>query len=199
MEGTMAEIRLFAGNFAPKTWALCYGQTLAISTNQALFSLLGTTYGGNGVTTFQLPDFRGRIPVGTGSGQTVGMGTITSGQKAGIENVTLFENNLPAHVHQVSISGTLPLTVSKSVADKSTVIDGLSLAAPARSAGRAKTPTLGYNSQTGSISLNPASIDLSGMTLALAPVGNTIAHNNLQPALGLNYIICLQGIYPSRN
>ena len=195
----MAEIRLFAGNFAPKYWALCNGQTLAINTNQALFSLLGTTYGGNGVTTFQLPDFRSRIPVGTGSGQTVGMGTITSGQKVGTESVTLVENNLPAHFHQVSISGKLPLTVSKSIADKSTVIDGLSLAAPARSAGRAKTPTLGYNSQAGSISLNPASIDLSGMTLTLVPNGGNAVHENRQPALGLNYIICLQGIYPSRN
>ncbi|MGJ1196766.1 phage tail protein [Sphingobacterium spiritivorum] len=198
MDGTMAEIRLFAGNFAPKYWALCYGQTLAISTNQALFSLLGTTYGGNGTTTFQLPDFRGRIPVGTGGFGSAGL-TVLLGGKAGTESVTLVESNLPAHFHQVSISGKLPLTVSKSIADKSTVIDGLSLAAPARSAGRAKTPTLGYNSQTGSISLNPASIDLSGMTLTLAPVGGNTFHDNRQPALGLNYIICLQGVYPSRN
>ncbi|MGJ1433666.1 phage tail protein [Sphingobacterium spiritivorum] len=199
MEGTMAEIRLFAGNFAPKYWAFCAGQTLAISTNQALFSLLGTTYGGNGITNFQLPDFRGRIPVGTGAFGTAGL-TLPLGSKVGTENVTLLESNLPAHSHPVSISGTLPLTVSKSIADKSTVIDGLSLAAPARSAGRAKTPTLGYNSQAGSVSLNPASIDLTGMTLTLAPVGNTNnAHSNFQPALGMNYIICLQGIYPSRN
>ncbi|SUJ01334.1 Phage Tail Collar Domain [Sphingobacterium spiritivorum] len=198
MEGTIAEIRLFAGDFAPKYWTICAGQLLNISTNQALFSLIGTIYGGNGTTTFQLPDFRGRIPVGAGGAGSSGL-TAPLGLKGGAENVTLFENNLPAHLHQVSISGALPLTVSQSIADKSTVIDGLSLAAPARSAGRAKTPTLGYNSGAGTVNLNSESIDLSGMTLVLAPVGNTTAHTNLQPALGLNYIICLKGIFPSRN
>src|SRR5690242_20434903 len=97
MEGTIAEIRMFAGNFAPRGWAFCQGQILSIAQNTALFSLLGTTYGGNGQTTFGLPDFRGRTAVGTGQGP--GLPSITLGELAGEPTHTLIITEMPAHNH----------------------------------------------------------------------------------------------------
>src|SRR6476660_4017904 len=101
MEGTIAEIRLFAGNFAPRSWAFCAGQILSIAQNTALFALLGTTYGGNGQTTFALPDFRGRIAVGTGSGP--GLPIMDLGEVAGEPTHTLITTEMPAHNHTVAI------------------------------------------------------------------------------------------------
>src|SRR5215211_5950019 len=100
MEGYIAEIRLFAGNFAPRGWAFCYGQILSIAQNTALFSLLGTTYGGNGQTTFALPDFRSRVPVGAGTGP--GLANISLGEVSGHETVTLLLNQMPVHTHPVT-------------------------------------------------------------------------------------------------
>src|SRR5690349_24008377 len=99
-EPFIAEIVLFAGNFAPRGWAFCQGQILSIAQNTALFSLLGTTYGGNGQTTFALPDLRGRVPIGTGQGP--GLAPIDLGQVAGNPSVTLTVNNMPAHNHQAT-------------------------------------------------------------------------------------------------
>src|SRR6188508_367844 len=104
MEGTIAEIRLFAGNFAPRNWAFCQGQIMSISQNTALFSILGTTYGGNGQTTFALLDLRGRVPVGTGQGP--GLSDKQLGEEAGQEAVTLTVNDMPAHVHTNSAPAT---------------------------------------------------------------------------------------------
>jgi microcystin-dependent protein len=103
MDPFLGEIRIFAGNFAPRGWAFCMGQTLSISQNSALFALLGTTYGGNGQTTFALPDLRGRIPVHPGS-------SVIQGQAAGLEQVTLVANQLPPHTHPLYASGQ-PATV----------------------------------------------------------------------------------------
>ena len=100
MEGTIGEIRMFAGTFAPRTWAFCQNQILSIAQNTALFSILGTTYGGNGQTTFALPDFRGRVAVGTGTGP--GLSNIQLGQMAGTPTVTPTTNNMPAHNHAVA-------------------------------------------------------------------------------------------------
>src|SRR5215204_7495475 len=100
MEGTIAEIRMFAGTFAPRSWAFCAGQLLSISQNSALFSILGTTYGGNGQTTFALPDFRGRVAVGTGQGP--GLSNISLGEQAGVPTVTLLLQEMPMHNHTIS-------------------------------------------------------------------------------------------------
>src|SRR5690349_7266038 len=105
MEGTIAEIRMFAGNFAPRNWAFCSGQLMSIASNTALFSLLGTTYGGNGVTTFALPDLRGRQPVGTGQGP--GLTNRILGEISGTETATLLITQLPAHTHTVTNSLTI--------------------------------------------------------------------------------------------
>src|SRR5690242_20983611 len=105
MEGTIAEIRMFAGNFAPRNWAFCASQILSIAQNTALFSLLGTTYGGNGQTTFALPDFRGRTPVGWGQGP--GLSNYDLGQVGGTETSTLTVQTMPAHTH--TLTGNLAM------------------------------------------------------------------------------------------
>jgi microcystin-dependent protein len=194
MEGYMAEIRMFAANFAPKTWALCNGQFLSIAQNQALFSLLGTTFGGNGTTTFCLPDFRGKIPVGTGSSN---FGTTTvMGNVAGSEVVTLLVNNLPAHNHPTSIAGDIAVKVKNAIANQSTPSSSSYLAIPARSAGRAKTKVKGFGTTVGAVTLHPHSVLATADT---QNAGGNQPHSNMQPSLGINYIICLYGIFPSRN
>jgi microcystin-dependent protein len=105
MEGTIGEIRMFAGNFNPRTWAFCQAQLLPIAQNTALFSILGTTYGGNGQTTFGLPDFRGRVAVGTGQGP--GLPNVQLGEMAGTTTVTLLSTNMPAHNH--AVTGTVTM------------------------------------------------------------------------------------------
>jgi microcystin-dependent protein len=104
MEGMIGEVRMFAGNFAPRNWALCEGQLLPISENTALFSILGTTYGGDGRTTFALPDLRGRVPIQHGQGQ--GLSAYNLGQKGGHEEITLTNLNMPSHNHQATIPAT---------------------------------------------------------------------------------------------
>lgn len=170
MEGYLAQIILFGANFAPRNWANCEGQLLAISQNTALFSLLGTIYGGDGRTTFALPDLRGRVPVGLGNGP--GLFTYQQGQKTGSELNTLTISQLPSHNHSVSL--------------------------PAKEEADAEVPT-------GNV-IAGAGFDGFGTTsdtnMAALPVGNTggnLPINNIQPVLGMRYIICLQGIFPSRN
>ena len=117
MEGTIGEIRGFGGNFAPRAWAFCNGQLLSIAQNQALFSILGTTYGGDGRTTFGLPDLRGRMPIGAGTGP--GLSTRKLGARSGTDTVTLTRNQIPSHTHTVtnSLSGVAQLAVTSEDGD----------------------------------------------------------------------------------
>ena len=180
MEGTIAEIRMFAGNFAPRNWALCNGQILSIAQNTALFSILGTTYGGNGQTTFALPDFRGRVAVGTGQGP--GLPSITLGQVAGEPTHTLITQEIPSHNHTVGAS-TSDANIGNP--NQNTLAVG-----QVTIGGSANGVSL-YKSQTApNVTLNPQT---GGLT------GGGQPHNNMQPYLGINYIICLEGIFPSRN
>ncbi len=175
MEGTIAEIRMFAGNFAPRNWAFCNGQTLSISQNTALFSLLGTTYGGNGQTTFALPDLRGRVPVGSGNGP--GLPSVFLGEVSGVATVTLGLANLPSHNHSMQVNNN---------------ITGMS----ATAAGNY------LNSKTESGESVAESGLSSGVLLNPATIGNAGGgqpYENRQPYLGMNYIICMFGIFPSRN
>lgn len=110
MDGYIGEIRLWSANFAPRNWAFCHGQLISISQNTALFSILGTTYGGNGQTTFALPDLRGRVGVGTGQGP--GLTYRTLGEQAGIENVTLLANQIPNHTHPIVKTTTTGTDIS---------------------------------------------------------------------------------------
>lgn len=167
----IGEIRAVGFNFAPKNWAMCNGQILAIAQNQALFSILGTTYGGNGTTTFALPDLRGRTPIHFGTDPQAG--TYTLGQKAGAETVTLQTNEMPAHNHLVKANAT---------ANNEVATNNFPAGPP--------SGNNVYGPQSGAATMDPA----------LVPnAGGSQPHSNLQPYLTINYIICLVGIFPSRN
>lgn len=176
MDPTMATIVMFAADFAPKDWAFCHGQLLSIAQNQALFSLLGTTYGGNGVTTFGLPDLRGRTPRGVGTG--AGLPTIDLGEIGGINNVTITPNQMPFHTH----TGTLTVGATSSNANTEEPVSAI----PAAGTNYFRPDGTGIGS-------------LGGVTATVSPVGNNIPFNIQQPYLGIHFIICLYGIYPSRN
>ncbi len=180
MDEFIGIIKIFGGNFAPNGWALCNGQLLSISQNTALFSILGTTYGGDGRTTFGLPDLRGRTAVGMGAGP--GLPVINQGDLSGEANHTLVSNEMPMHTHAAS--------VSSADSSQTAATAGASIATPGSLSGRTFTATNGFNTSTPNIALNPTSI---------AQTGGSQPHNNMQPYLGVNYIICLQGIFPSRS
>jgi microcystin-dependent protein len=189
MDTFLASIMLWPCNFNPNGWAFCAGQLLSISQNAALFSLLGTTYGGNGSSTFGLPDFRGRIPVGAGQGP--GLATYTLGEMSGTESVNLLLNQIPAHLHPVALS----VTVSASNAQATTSIPAAnnSLAAPYDVSNA--NPIAGYNTTAPNTPLNIGGGAVNGNT-GLA--GGNLPHSNLQPFTVVNYIIALVGIFPSR-
>jgi microcystin-dependent protein len=178
MEGYIGQVILFAGNFAPRGWAFCQGQLLSIQTNTALFSILGTTYGGNGQTNFALPDLRGRVAVGQGQGP--GLSNWVLGESTGVENVSLVVTEMPAHSHLVQVSA--------GAADTGTASNNYLANANAQF-GADPIPVNTYNGGTGA-------------TLAvntIGPAGGSQPHENIQPSLCINYIICLEGIFPSRN
>lgn len=175
----MSEIRLFAPDWAPRSWAVCSGQILAINTNQALFSLLGTTYGGNGIQTFALPDFRGRAPMGTG--QAIGVNSFPLGMVSGSNNVTLLSTNLPPHTHTATGSYSI-----------SAYSDGGDKGSPAGNTLAALSGL--YTNQAADVALSPVTAVITSQA-----AGNNQQISVQQPYLGLNYIICLQGIFPSRN
>ena len=180
MDGVLAVVTCFAGNFAPRGWALCNGQILAINTNQALFSLLGTTYGGNGQTTFALPDLRNRVPIGTGQGP--GLGNYTLGQAAGSSSVTLLTNNLPAHVHTGNVNVSIQCDANPGTEANP---DGMYPAGVSQAYGTTATPNIAMLAPAYSVTIQPA--------------GGNQPIPTMPPYLGMNYIICLQGIFPSRN
>lgn len=171
---------MFAGNFAPKSWALCQGQTLAINTNQALFALLGTVYGGDGRTTFMLPNFMGRVPVGTGTSSV--LQSFNLGEVSGSASVTCLTTNMPMHTHT---------PVSETIALK-TVSDGGDSASPTNNTLAAISGL--YSNQPADTTLKPAATAVN-----LTITGGSQPINIQQPYLGMNYIICLYGIFPSRS
>ncbi len=170
-EPFIAEIRIFAGNFAPRSWAFCNGQLLPISQNTALFSLIGTTYGGDGRTTTALPNLKGRAPMHPGRGP--GLTSRRLGQRGGVETVNLSEAQMPNHTHSPMSQPT-----------------------PGNRPGPQGTT---YARAIGAAPYGPANnlVDLSDQ--ALAPTGGSQPHNNMQPFLVMNFIIALQGLYPSRS
>jgi microcystin-dependent protein len=174
----LGDVRMFGGNFAPIQWAFCAAGLLSIAQNTALYSLLGTTFGGDGVSTFALPDMRGRIPIGQGQGP--GLSNYVVGQMAGSEQVTLFLSNLPGHNHS--------LNATQQAANTSTIGSTVLLGTATTSSG---TPHL-YAPLSGN---TPAPLASAAVSMS----GNSQAHNNMMPTLTLNFVIALQGIYPSRN
>ncbi len=169
-EPFVGEIRMFAGNFSPRGWAFCDGQLLAVSQNEALFSLLGTLYGGDGRTTFGLPDLRGRIPIHAGSGP--GLSARKLGTKGGLEKVTLTEQQIPAHNHIQQGTSS----------DATSASPGNGLAA--------KSQSVAYSDFTSPVPMRSDS---------LASSGGSQSHDNNMPFLVIHFIIALFGIYPSRH
>jgi microcystin-dependent protein len=181
MDEYIGVIKIFGGNFAPHGWALCDGRIMSIAQNQALFSVIGTMYGGDGQTTFGLPDLRGRTAVGMGQGH--GLPNVDLGELAGEVNHTLIANEIPMHNHL--------LAVSSGNANEAAATSGASIAAPGELYSTGDfSPTLGYNSSKPDTVLNPVSVGIAG---------GSQPHNNMQPYLGVNYIICLEGLYPTRS
>jgi microcystin-dependent protein len=164
-EPFLSEIKIVSFNFPPKGWALCNGQLLPINQNQALFALLGTTYGGNGQTNFALPNLRGQVPIHMGNGHTLG-------ERAGSTSVTVNIQQLPTHTHAMMGSST----AGDSPSPTNTVL--------------ASTAALIYAAPANLTTLNPINV---------SSVGGSQAHNNMMPYLVLNFIIALQGIFPSQN
>ncbi|QZT38655.1 tail fiber protein [Halosquirtibacter xylanolyticus] len=175
MEPFIGQIMLWAGNFAPRGWAFCYGQLLPISSNTALFSLLGTTYGGDGRTTFALPDLRGRVAVGAGTGP--GLSTRVLGRGIGYETTSLSVANMPNHTHIAYLKGCSDNANTNDV-------EGAALA----SGGRDHE----YLIHTPDKTMHAGSVTVSNE-------GGNIPFNNVQPSLPLSYVIALQGIFPSRS
>jgi microcystin-dependent protein len=172
-EPFIGEIRMFGGNFAPAGWAFCQGQLMAISENDALFTLIGTTYGGDGQETFGMPDLQGRIPIHSGTGSD-GI-TYQLGEKTGVETVTLTVQQTPTHTH--------PLLGSTSTASSTDTAGNVG----ARVTVAAVFP---YGTDAPLQPLSPQ---------AVAPVGGSQPHDNLQPYLCISFIISLFGVFPSQN
>lgn len=191
MNPFLAQIVMFAGNFAPRGWALCDGQLLPISSNQALFSLIGTIYGGDGRTTFALPDLRSRSPIHSGRGP--GLSDIKLGQRGGIETVTLTVLNLPNHFHNAS---TLKGTIGTNEEDGDSEDPTGRVLGPVQVAASSAVTVTPYNSEPVDSSMAVGSVSISGNT---GPAGNNQAFNIRNPFLGINYIIALQGTFPSRS
>lgn len=169
MEGIVGEIRLWANTFPPVSWLFCEGQMLPIAEYQTLFVVIGTTYGGDGVSTFQLPDLRGRVAIGAGAGP--GLTPRALGERLGAATVTLTTAQMPAHAHAVP-AGSDPANVAAPVG-----------AHPAAS--ETVTP---YGSAANAL--------MAGT--AVGPVGEGQPHDNMQPYLAVRYVICLEGLFPSR-
>jgi microcystin-dependent protein len=180
MEGVIGVVTMVAYDFAPKNWAYCNGQLLAIAQNQALFSILGTTYGGNGVQTFALPDLRGRIPAGVGQGP--GLSNYTLGEVGGTETVTLNVNNLPPHVH----TGAVTITPK-----------GGSIGDNGDPSGFSPGPIPTGYIATGTPGNNMAAPVYSNTVIGIT--GSSQPVPILTPYLTVNYVVCLYGIFPSRN
>jgi len=164
-EPFLSEIKIVSFNFPPKGWALCNGQFLPINQNQALFALLGTTYGGNGQTTFALPNLRGRVPIHMGNGYTLG-------EAAGSTSVTVNIQQLPTHLHGLQGSSNSSSTTADPTNAFFAPVNG------------------GYADPANLVTLSPQSV---------TSVGGSQPHNNMMPYLTLNFIIALQGIFPSQN
>jgi microcystin-dependent protein len=177
----LGQITIFAGNFAPRNWAFCDGQLLSINQNQALFAILGTTYGGDGRTTFGLPDLRGRVAIGKGQG--AGLSSYPLGSRGGQERVTLVETQIPSHDHTaasvanaVMPAGNSNDAVNNFWADDAGVSSGTYHTGPAN-----------------------AEMNASAISTTVNNAGGGQNHENRQPYLAMNYIIALQGLFPSRN
>lgn len=182
MESYIGQIMLFAGPFEPQGWAYCNGQSLRITQNAALYSLLGTSFGGDGVSTFNLPDLRGRVPVHSGASQGPGQPSYSLGQKGGSTSVNLTTAQLPSHSHNLAGDASNGTASSPSGGNLAQTSDG------------ARDPAI-TNTYTTGTPANPVTLNTS----AISSTGGGQPVNTMPPYTALNYIICLQGIFPTRS
>ena len=205
-EAMLGEVKIFAGNFAPRGWAFCAGQLLPISQNQALFSILGTTYGGDGRTTFALPDLRGRVAISSGRGP--GLSERRLGARGGSETNVLNQQQLPSHTHAAIVTG-ITATGEATVSIPASAEIG-NTAEPSNSVISATPEVIKNNNEINAYSTEPADaalkpftapvvITTASGTVTVAPTGNSLPVTNLQPFTTVNYIIALQGVFPSRS
>jgi len=176
----IGEIRMFGGSFAPAGWAFCAGQTMPISENDALFTLIGTTYGGDGQETFGLPDLQGRLPVHAGQGPGLSQ-NYQLGQTGGVESVTLSTNQIPGHNHPIIASGN---PADANIPTNNTILANMG------PSGIAQVPCYKAFDNTAQIVMNANSV---------TPAGGSQPHDNFQPTLCISYIISLFGVFPSQN
>jgi len=182
MDGVLGYTTLFAGNFAPYKWAFCQGQIIPIQQNTALFSILGTTYGGNGTSNFQLPNLQGCAVIGAGQG--AGLSSYTLGENGGSESVSILSNQIPLHTHPVSYT-----IIQDSTTATTTVAATTNNAYGADNSGVVQPPYI----DTTNVSLKPFA---GNLTMQNTGIGSPIA--TLNPYMALNYIICLSGAFPPR-
>lgn len=186
MEPFIGQIMLFAGNFAPRNWAFCDGRLLPIAQYSALYSLLGTTYGGDGRTSFGLPDLRGRIPIGTGNGP--GLIPRELGAKGGFERVPLTSSQMPSHSHGASLTASgCMMCDTGSGSEKSPKGNSL-----------ANSQLDFYSEEAPTSEMNESSVKVTG-SVEIGQTGQNEPHENMQPYQAINYCIALEGIYPSRS
>ena len=213
-EPMLGQIVLFGGNFAPKDWAYCTESLIPISENQALYAVMGTTWGGDGRVNFALPDYRGRVPIGLGDGP--GLTTVYQGRKTGLENITLDVSNLPSHTHSATFTGTGgggggsstctgTLNVATNGTDAASASTGSHL-----SAGPIKAGNFGVGNlyKTGASSFESLSVDVSctggggGITGGVVSIDQTGGNQYFpisQPSIGSLFLIAMQGLFPARN
>lgn len=205
MDEYMAIIKLFAGNFAPRTFMFCQGQILSLSQNTALFAIIGTTYGGNGQTTFALPNLGGRTPVGTGQAPGVNH-NYQLGEVAGVESVTLLSTNLPAHFHTQALTSTSNSsqagTAIAAAGDAITPLNNYLALSPKIGSGPNATQLKTYATAAAG---TPVSLGGGAITTDTTTSGNTAVAGGsqpvsiMQPYVAINYVITTEGVFPSRN
>lgn len=181
MDEFVGIVKIFCGTFAPQGWVFCNGALLEIAQYEVLYSLIGTTYGGDGVTTFGVPDLRSRIAVGGGQGAAPATQTIGLGELGGEEQHTLKMAEMPAHSHTV--------LVSAANSTQNTAVGNATMATPGSTASGSFVAINGYNNTAPDIALNSATVTAAGSSLP---------HNNMQPFLAVNYVICTDGLWPPR-
>lgn len=196
----LGEIRMVGFNYAPYGWALCQGQTMGVSQNTALFSLLGTSFGGNGQTTFQLPDLRSRTPVGMGQG--LGLSDIVLGEQDGTESVQLTTANMPQHTHAAMVSGGGAVTGS--IAIPATTTTGSQSAVPSSTSVFGPISVTNhqgdlYSTSAANTTLAPFNVSLQDAAPAVenSMTGGSLPFSLRNPYLGINFIIAMQGVFPS--
>jgi|SRR5580658_1043328 microcystin-dependent protein len=190
VEEYLGAVKVFAGNYAIKGYAFCQGQLLPINQYTALFSLLGTTYGGNGVNNFQLPNLQSVLPLGWGNGS--GLTPRVMGETGGVENVTLLSSSVPSHAHTFNASST---PTSTPTAGPTVLLGALQNSPPPPPP--PPPPVLAdgtFYAVSGTFSRFE-----SFAAAAVGTIGGNLPHNNIQPSMGINYIICMSGIFPSRS